>query len=102
MPSSRFLLWHAGVEADGAGPKRTYHFIASTADFDSVAVNVHQVHPVTGMGPAGSIWTGLNPLPATVIGVCCSLTQIIATHSPGTLYCGDEATEFQVLRASTE
>lgn len=26
------------------------------------------VHPVTGMGPAGSHWTGPNPLPVTLVG----------------------------------
>ena len=37
------------------------------------------VHPVTGMGPAGPTWTGLNPLPATVIGDVAAVNIIAST-----------------------
>ena len=38
------------------------------------------VHPVTGMGPAGPTWTGLDALPATVIGDVAA-NNILATTS---------------------
>ena len=38
------------------------------------------VHPVTGMGPAGPTWAGLNALPATVIGDVAAV-NILATTS---------------------
>lgn len=70
----------AGAEADGAGAQ-THMPIDSTYITGSYSgfVGVHQVHPVTGMGPAGPTWTGLNPLPATVIGDVAAVNIIAST-----------------------
>ena len=39
------------------------------------------VHPVTGMGPAGPTWTGLNSLPATVIGDVAAVNIVATTRA---------------------
>jgi hypothetical protein len=42
--------------------------LAEDGENNMVLRQMVPVHPVTGMGPAGPTWTGVNALPATVIG----------------------------------